>query len=69
MQKFGYNITCPNDETHQFPYVIQLEKDDKEKGPRTFEVICPFCKTAMTLPVKEGKNLPETHVLQGIKKD
>lgn len=68
-KKFGYNITCPNDETHQFPYVIQFEEDDKETGPRTFDVVCPFCKTPMKIDVKPGMKLPEEQALRGIKKD
>ncbi len=67
-KKFGYHIECPKDKTHKFNYVAIFEEDDKNSGPRSFEVECPFCGQFMTLKVKTGMKLPKNTVLKGIPK-
>lgn len=67
-KKYGYHVTCPNDDTHEFPYVIEFEPDKAESEPRIFEVACPYCKQVMTLPVKEGMKMVEATAVRGIEK-
>jgi hypothetical protein len=49
-----YNVICSNNNTHRFPFVIEVKDSPQEDGTaRSMQAYCPMCKDWVNVEVKQ----------------